>query len=207
MATNLTGIKTALNSLRRKKAFVIILALLVLGALLYLSRSFFLAATVNGQPITRFALTKELEKRAGNETLQNLIEKALILQEAKRQKITISKDEIDNQVKSIEDTLKGQNMTLKDALTARGLSMNDLLDQIKLQKTVEALLAKNIQVSDSEIEAYFNQNKDSFGKNAKLADVKEEIRQQLIQQKLNQEYSKWISDLKAKAKINYFVHF
>ena len=42
---------------------------------------------------------------------------------------------------------------------------------------------------------------------AKLEDVKEDIRQQLFQQKLNAEYTKWVEELKAKSKILYFVNF
>jgi hypothetical protein len=103
--------------------------------------------------------------------------------------------------------LKGQNLTLEEALAARGQKKEDLIDQIRIQKTVEAILAQKINVSEEDISKYFEENKELLDEGAKLEDVKEDIRGQLFQQKLNEEYGKWIEGLKAKAKIYYLVRY
>src|SRR5688572_16109970 len=65
---------------RRKEVLGLLLGLAVLVSLYFL-RGVFVAATVNGKPISRLALVKELEKQNGKETLNSLVTKELIFQE------------------------------------------------------------------------------------------------------------------------------
>ena len=51
---------------RRKVLFAATFVLLLVG--LYFVKDWFIAATVNGRPITRFALDRELEKMYGSQT-------------------------------------------------------------------------------------------------------------------------------------------
>lgn len=193
-------------SLKDKK-FVIILAILVLAIILFLLRTVFVAALVNGTPISRIETVKQLEKQGGKDVLDTLIEKTLIFQEAKRLGVNVSQESIDTQISSIEGILKEQNVTLEDALAQRGQTKEELIEQIRIQKTVEAILGQKINITDEDITNYFEENKELLEKDAKLEDVKEDIRNQIFQQKLNEEYQKWIADLKAKAKIYYFVNY
>lgn len=174
---------------------------------LFLARFVLLAAFVNGTPISRIKLIKELEKQGGKDVLSSLIERSLIFQEAKRLGVKVPDDVVQTQIKSIEEIIKGQNLTLNDALAARGQNRADLVEQITIQKTVEAILGQKINISDEDISKYFKENKELLPKDSKLEDAKEDIRKQLFQQKLNEEYTKWIEELKGKAKILYFVNF
>jgi foldase protein PrsA len=200
-------VSDALKKIGFTKVTKIILIVVLIGGILYLSRSLFVAALVNGKPITRYSLVRDLEAQGGKATLNNLIEKSLIFQEAAKASVKVDTATVDGEIKKIEDNLKTQNLTLDEALTARGLTRDSLSEQIKIQKTVEGLLSSKISTTDDEIKTYFDQNKTLFDKAAKLDDVKEQIKEQLITQKLSAEYQKWIADLKAKAKINYFVNF
>jgi foldase protein PrsA len=189
-----------------KKAKIAIIVLLGL-AVLFFGRSLFVAAIVNGTPIGRLSVLKQLEEQAGGDVLTSLIERSLIFQEAKKQGVKITQEDIATQISSIEEILKAQELTLEDALSARGQTKADLEDQIKIQKTVEAILGGKINISDEDIKNYFEENKDLLEEGATLEEVTEEIKAQLYQQKLNEEYSKWIEELKAKAKIFYFVNY
>lgn len=193
-------------SLKDKK-ILITLAIVALVIILFLLRTVFVAALVNGTPISRIETIKQLEKQGGKDVLDTLIEKALIFQEAKRLGVTVSQESIDSQISSIEGILKEQNVTLEDALAQRGQTKEELIEQIRIQKTVEAILGQKINITDEEITNYFEENKELLEKDAKLEDVKEDLRNQIFQQKLNEEYQKWIADLKAKAKIYYFVNY
>jgi foldase protein PrsA len=185
----------------------ILLLLIAGGILIYLVKSIFIAAFVNGRPISRIALIQELEKQGGQKVLDSLVEKSLILQEASKEGIKISKDDIDAEISRIEALLKDQNLSLEEALSMRGETRASLSEQIKLQKTVEALLAQKISVTDEEVRKYFDENVDLFGAEAKFEDVKTDAGDQLYQQKLNSEYSKWIEELRQKAKIIYLLNF
>ena len=195
-----------LKSFDRKKA-IIIAAILGVAALGYLGRGLFVAALVNGMPISRLAVVRELEKQGGSQTLDNLVVKSLIFQEARKKGVTVSQEELDQEISRIDEIVSKQGMTLDEALALQNQSKNDLIEQIKIQKTVERILADKIVVTDEEVKDYFDKNKELFDDGAKLEDVSGEIRNQLAQTKLSSAYQSWITDLKANASINYIVTF
>lgn len=195
-----------LKSFDRKKA-IIIAAILGVAALGYLGRGLFVAALVNGMPISRLAVVRELEKQGGSQTLDNLVVKSLIFQEARKKGVTVSQEELDQEISRIDEIVSKQGMTLDEALALQNQSKNDLIEQIKIQKTVERILADKIVVTDEEVKDYFDKNKELFDDGAKLEDVSGEIRNQLAQIKLSSAYQSWITDLKANASINYIVTF
>lgn len=190
----------------KKWIMVGIFAVLVL-ALIYYYKNLFVAAMVNNQPIGRLSVVKELEKRQGKDTLDNIITETLILQEAKKKNVVITDSEVDDEVKKVEDNLKTQGTTLEAALSFQGLTRDDLVKQIKLQKMIEKILADKIQVSDKDIEDYVKENKDGFDKSLSQDQIKDRAKQQLVNTKLGQEFQTWISDVKSNAKINYFVKY
>ena len=189
-----------------KKRVIVFLAVVLLLTGLYFSRSLIFAAWVNSKPVYRFSLVRELEKQGGKQVLDSLIEKSLISSEAQKSKITISQSEIDTEIKNIEQTVSGQGISLDEALNLRGMTRKDLEDQIKTQKTVEKILSSKIVITDQELKDYFNANKTLFGQNPVFDKVKDQVNTQVFQQKLSEQYTTWITDLKTKAKILYFVN-
>lgn len=194
-------------NLKEKSKILFVLGAVVLGLLLYFFKSVFVAAWVNGTPISRIALIKQLEKQAGQQTLDGLVDKALILQEGKKSGVNVGAQTLADEVKKIEESLKTQGLELDSALAERGQTREDLNDQIRIQKIIETILGKNITVTQEELKAYFDSNKDIFEKDAKFEDVKAQIQDQLVQSKLYSEYQKWIVDLRNKAEIYYFVNY
>lgn len=188
------------------KIKVVFVAILVLG-LLYLGKSLFFAAFVNTTPILRISLIKELEKQGGSQVLENLIDKSLVAQEAKKAKIVVTREEIDIQVKSIEDIIKAQGLTLEDALKFRGMTKNDLIEQIKYQENIKKLLGAQIVITDDEIKDYFTKNKSSYPAGSTLEKVKDEVKDAILQQKLSEQYASWIAKIRGEAKILYFLNF
>ena len=195
------------ENLLKNKKFKYSAIIILIAILLALTKSLFVAALVNGWPVSRIAVIKALEKQGGSDVLNTLVERSLIFQEAGRLGVKISDDVINTQITSIEEILKGQSLTLEEALAARGQTKKDLIDQIRIQKTVEAILSQKINISEEDTAKYFEENKALLDEGAVLEDVKEDIRGQLFQQKLNDEYRKWVEELKAKSKILYFVNF
>ncbi|HWA52469.1 MAG TPA: SurA N-terminal domain-containing protein [Patescibacteria group bacterium] len=186
---------------------LLIPAAVILAILLYHFKGVFVAATVNGEPISRYAVVSELEKEGGQSVLDNLVTNDLILQEAKKEKVTVTQSEINDQITQITDNLKSQGEDLNTALAAQGMTQKDLQDQVKLQLLVQKMAGKSVTVSDQEISDYFNQNKSTYPKGATLASEQADIKNTLQQQKLQQAESTFIDGLKSKAKINYFVGY
>ena len=183
------------------------LIIVLIAGLLYLLRSFFIAAMVNGQPISRFSVISELERQSGKQALDTLVTKSLIMQEAKKQNVTVSQDEINKEIKRIEDNVKKQGQTLDQVLALQGMDRQALTDQIRIQKTVEKLLGKDIKVTDKEVSDYIEKNKDALGSDPTSEATKTQVKEQLTQQKLSEKFQTWLQDLQKKAKIDYFVKY
>lgn len=198
--------KVSTPKIKRNQVIVIALILLIVGVLFYF-KGLFIAALVDGQPISRISLIKEMEKQSGKQTLNSLITQALIQQAASKQNIKVGNDEVDQEVKKISDTLEKRGQKLDQLLLTQGTTMVEFREQIRIQKLVEKLIGKDIKVDDKEINDYIEKNKESIPQDAKPEEVRSSIKQQLEQQKLSEKFQVWLDDLKAKAKITYFVNY
>lgn len=191
----------------RNSRIYILIGILVLIAALFYFKGFFVAALVNGQPISRLTLIAELEKQGGKQALSSLVNQTLILQEAKKKNINVSQEEIDTQSKQIEDSLKKQGQSLDTALAVQGMTRQDFLMQLKIRSLVEKLLADQIKVTDKEINEYIEKNKDTLPTDLKEDEIKKGVMEQLKQQKMTSKSQEWLANLTKNAKINYFVNY
>ncbi|KKQ75048.1 MAG: PpiC-type peptidyl-prolyl cis-trans isomerase [Candidatus Woesebacteria bacterium GW2011_GWB1_38_5b] len=205
---NFKKFKEAFSKNRKKsKLFVFTAFLVVFLFIIYLLRSVFLAAFINGRPITRLEVIRKLEQNQGKQTLDTLVTEKLILQEAGKSRVVIRDEQIQTEIEKIKTLVESQGTNLDQALALQGQTMENLKSNVRIQKIIEEILKEKLNVSDEEISNYFEGNKNLYGKDAKLEDFKEEIGDQLKQERLAAEFRKWIEDLKKKSKIIYFVHY
>jgi foldase protein PrsA len=190
-----------------KKRIIIGSSVILIIIALYFGKSLLFAAWVNGKPIYRLSLIQELERQGGQQVLDNLIDKSLVEAEAKKGEISITNTEVENEIKNIEEVVKGQGMTLEEALKFRNQTVDDLRVQIRFQKLVEKILGPKITVTDAEIKEYFNTNKSTFPAGSTLEKMQEQIKAAIFQEKLSTEYTNWITEIKTNAKLKYFVSF
>lgn len=184
---------------------IVAVAVAFLGG--YYIKSLFIVATVNGSPISRMKIIKELEKRGGASILESMVTEKLIKQEAARRRISVTNEEIDSAIANIEVSLKSQSQDLKSALALQGMTLNDLKNQITLQKLVEKLLTDKVTVTDEEITKYITDNKISLPEGTDQENSRSTIKQQITQEKLGQEIQALLDTLKKAAKINIFVKY
>lgn len=182
-------------------------SVIILTFLLYFLRSLFIVALVNGQPITRLSLIQELEKQGGKRTLDSMITKSLILQEAKKQKIIVTDQEVDKSVTQLEENLTAQGQDLNQLLQIQGMTRDSLKEQLRIQNIIEKILGKDINVTDQEIKDFIEKNKSSLPKDAKTEEVTASAKEQLKLQKINEKTTSWIDSLRTSAKIQYFLQF
>lgn len=198
--------KSAGKSKFSVKYAVIIAVILIIGSLGYAYKGLFIAATVDGSPITRLTVVSELEKASGKALLDSLINEKLIENDAKANKIVVTNDEINNEIKPIEAQIIAQGNTLDKALAAQGMSMDDFRHRIVLQKDVEKLLADKIAVTDAEVAQYIKDNKTSIPKGQEAVTLSQ-IKNQLVSQKLKSETQNLLAELRSKASIKYYVNY
>jgi len=187
-----------INLSKNKKIIAVLgIGLTIIIALIFLIKGFFVAAIVNGEPVGRITIIKELEKQSGK----------LILQEAKKRGISVTEAEIDSEIKKIEESLKSQNTTLDQALELQGMTRGQLVDEIKIQLSIQKIIGKDIKVSDKEIDDFISQNKDQFPEGTTEAQMKKEAKLSLEQQLIQEKTQAFIEELKKNAKIQYFVEY
>lgn len=159
-------------------------------------------ARVNGTFITRAQLNKDLTDKYGKTALDQIITLTLAKDELKKQKIEVTKDEINSRVAEIEKGLNGT--TLEDALTSQGLTRAAFEDQLILQVGAEKLLKSRISVADTEVQEFLK-NYGSQLPGGTDEEKKQTALKYLGDQKLNEEISKWVQDLKTKATIQSYL--
>ena len=198
--------KKYFKKIRIKKSFIFGIATVVILLILYIFKSLFVAAIVNGQPISRISIVKNLEKRGGQAALDTLINEALIFQEAKRENVSVTDEEVEEVISKIEAGLENQG-GLDQALLLEGMTREELVKQIQMQKLVEKMLTNRIIVTEADVSEYINTNSEILPEGASAEEINETVKNQLQQQKLSSEIQIWLADLRQKAKINYFVEY
>lgn len=203
--------KASYINLRFKKPKPLVIAIgagvIFIFMAVFFTKSIFIAAMVNGSPISRLSVIKELERQGGKQALESIINEKLIESELNKQKVVATKEEVDEGVKKIEAQITSQGGTLTSALAMQGMTEEKLRERIITQKKLEKLLADKIAITDAEIDAYIKDSKVTSPKDMKPEDFKKQISDQLKQQKFQQVAQKWVSDLVAGAKIKYYVSY
>lgn len=184
----------------------VVLAVLLLGAIIYLAyQRYLIAATVNGQPIDRLYILSELEKQGGKNVLDSIITEVIIEQEAKKANLSVSDNEIDKEIKNIEASVTSAGATLDQALEQQNMTVEDLRDNVRIQLLVQKLVKSDkITVSDKEVEQYLEDNSEMFESEEGEEPDKKLIKDQLLQQKIQTKIQEYIQSQTSKAEINYF---
>jgi len=184
-----------------------IVGLAALAGLLYYYRGLFVVAIVEGKPITRLALVRELEAQAGKGALDSLVTEALIEQRAKELGLSILPKEVDEKIAGIEEELSAQGQELDQMLVAQGMDRTDLARQVRLQMMVEKIVVDRVQVSDEEIAEYIEQYSSFFPEEMAEEEKQAGAKEQVQQQKLAENFYSWLEEAKAEADITYFVEY
>lgn len=199
--------KINLSFLRNNKKFIVILVLLLLALGVYYFKSLFVAATVNGLPIRRYSVINQLEDLYGQQVLDSLITEELIKQEARNKNITVGDAELDQEISNIEKQFSDSGQSLDDTLALQNMSRETFREQIFLQKLVEKLLGDKINVGDEEVDQYIEENKEFFPEGSDSDALREDVFNQLKQDKLSTEFQTWIQEIRQNSSINYFVEY
>lgn len=191
------------------KKFIILAIILLLGGIIVLGskkyKNLIIVGKVNGRPVTRLELELALNSRYGKQTLDDLASNILVQQLAAKNQVTVSDDEVAQEIEATSVRLGG-----KEALTATldrmGYTTARLQDEMRVQVLVKKLAEKvlKVEVADDEIQKFFNDNKTLFpGKT--FDEVKDDIKQNLLQQKNQQEFATWFADQKKNANIQNYL--
>ena len=126
------------------------------------------AATVNGEDISRDELHERLVDQYGQELLDSLITEKVIDQEAKKENVKVTQEEIDEEKAVYAESYGGED-ALKQTLESSGLSMADFEEDIESYLATKKLLEPRIEISEEDMKTYFDENKESFAQEEQVS--------------------------------------
>lgn len=141
------------------------------------------AAVVNGSVITNQSLQWEVDralkrlsaqgktlngkgvKELKKEVLNNLIDFELLLQESKKEGVTVGKKEVDDQLEALKKSFPSEEAFNKamaelefSPATLRSMTEKGLI----VKKFIDTHIVQNVTVSDEEMKSYYDKNKALF---------------------------------------------
>lgn len=154
-------------------------------------------ASVNGENISKGQLYDEMVRSNGAQALDILISNKLIALEADKQNIVVSDEEIQGELQKYYDNYGGEQGFL-DALAKNGYTLEEFKQQIVNDLRIRKILEPQITITDDEVKTYFDENQTQFtpeGQTANFEASKNDVREAVLQNKLQAEYSTWIDNL------------
>jgi hypothetical protein len=191
------------KTIKPKKILWPIIILIVLLILWFLKDQL-IVATINGKPITRFQVIKELEQQGASQILESLITRELVDQAVKEAGVEVDEEAVAAQMAEIEESLTAQGQNLDDILAMQNLTRADVEKDISLNLQVDQILADEIQVSEEEVLEYFETNKEFLGEDLDFEEMREQIEAQVIQEKRTEAQQEWLETIREEANIRYF---
>ena len=152
--------------------------------------------------------SKEAAKQVKNQTIDSLVGKTLLLQEADKKGYKVSEADINKQLDEVKKQFKTEK-EFETALKQSGMDMKTLetqiADDIKLNQYVEKEVPAG-EITDEEIQKtydqYAEQGKSTGQEVPKLEEVKPQIEQSLQQQKQQEKLAQRVEELKKNTKID-----
>ncbi|MFJ7679891.1 peptidylprolyl isomerase [Peribacillus sp. NPDC097197] len=153
-----------MNLLKSTKTYVWAGAILIIAAILIYAMVVSTdktVASVGGEKIKEAELQDTLVKNYGAETADQLITDKIVELEADKEGIKITEKEIQKEIDTLAESYGGED-ALKEQLEASGSSLAALKQDIVVYLHTKKLVEPRITVTDDEISAYFEENKDTF---------------------------------------------
>lgn len=175
----------------------LVVVVLALGFMRY--KYLFIPAVVNGSPIYSWQYVKVLNQTAGKQVMDQLVVEKLIAQEADKQKVTLTNEEVDGEFARLDKQFESAG-GLDAFLATQGLAKADIRNQLELNLKVQKIVAGQVNVTDEEVAKYYDENKADY-KDLKAEEAAVQIKQMLADQALQQQVGTWIQDLRSKAQV------
>ncbi len=187
---------------RRQKSFYLILLVAGILALAFYKKSWFVAALVNDMPITNLELQSKLNQQFRSQTLNQLINEKVILNEASKKAAIPSEEEVNKKIADLESSVGGKDV-LDSLLTQQGQTRTSLRDQVRVQLAISKLYDKEASVSSGEVEKFVAENRESL-RATDSAQQEKEAFDAIKNQKLSQIFSQKFQELRQQAKVQIF---
>jgi len=125
-------------------------------------------ARVNNEVITKDELFDFLVKQDGGTALNALVTKKIIELEAKKQNLEVTEDDIEKEIDQVAEQYGGRDVFEQYLAQLYSTSLEDLRENIRVNLLIEKLLEPDLTIEEDEMKAYFDVNKENFGRGEKV---------------------------------------
>ena len=162
-------------------------------------------AWVDRIPITRIQLDRDLEARYGKDATDRLIGQTLIISEARKRNVYASDADVKIELDKIAAEQGGMDK-LSQLLQFQGMTIDDFQKQLKYQILIEKMFGKDITISDDEVAAYMETNKEQLPQitdpqSSESAKLKQSIADTLKRQKTTTAFNDWLKQTTASSRV------
>jgi len=182
-----------------------VLLLFIIGLLIYQNKSMFVAGSVDSSLIFTKELNQRLQARYGKQVLEEMVNEKILLSEAAKKNISVTKEEMEKKIAEITKSLG--KTPLADVLKQQGMTEADFRQQVEMRLLVEKLMADKVKVTAKEITEYVEKNKEQLSTSvgSDSAALKKYAEDYLKQQKIGTEFEKWFTEIKKNIKVTSFL--
>jgi foldase protein PrsA len=122
------------------------------------------AAVVGSTTITQADWIRNLKEKYGKQVLDDMIEREVVFQEARRIGLTVDPKRVDEEIARIQESF-GPEQDFQTALKQQaGTDLEALRQEITYQLLLQELATKDVAVSEEEMLAQYNNHKDRYAK-------------------------------------------
>ena len=183
-----------------KKLAIITIALLAIDGLLQLYYKNTIIAEADGYRVSKAAVVRQLLHSKMPTTATQIIQvelaKAVVFKEAKKQRISVSSEEINKQIEDLKKKYGGEK-NFKEALASQGFDEKSFKELIKAQLLLKKLVEPQYkEPSEKELKDFFDKNKAQMPqyKDKKFEEVKDKIKEDYKNNKLAQLENEWMGE-------------
>jgi foldase protein PrsA len=124
-------------------------------------------AIVNSRPIPEADFIKTLQDWFGKEVLEEMIQTQIIEQAAERAKVTATDEEVETRLRAMQNSMDesartGDGPPFAAWLASRRMTISNLKSRLRTDILLEGLVADQAKVTEGEVRAYYDQNKQRF---------------------------------------------
>jgi foldase protein PrsA len=149
-----------------KSRWVYLLGGLVIGCVLSaLVFNFFkdkTIAVVDGRPVKQSELYRALKSQAGVKTLQRMIDNYIVDETAKSYGISVTNQEVEAELNYKINLEYHSEEAFLESLKALNMTLADAKEELRLAMLFDRIATKDIQVTEAEIQAYYQKNPAQF---------------------------------------------
>lgn len=159
MDYNRGGIKNMKKLINIRVLLLAVLMVVVVGMTGCKSEE--VVAKINNEVITKEDLYESLVGQYGAQALDSLIAERILKLEIEKQKIVVTDEEVDAKLDQLMNYYGGKE-SFDDFMSYYGYEINDIKKDLNANLEIVKLLGDDVQITDEEISAYFEEHKGSM---------------------------------------------